>query len=279
MFSEAPAEVLAASAADNGSASWEGIDPQEAEELRSAGAHLDRDWEELVAVSWKRGAGLTPNEYRQFEESLWRYAVPVLRGMIRTGKIKSLCFEKDIILDMSEDEQRALRLSPEDRDQLVVDSIIWAIEFFRAKVLKPGKWHPDRGASVHTYFIGSCAYGFQASFRKWSGQRSARLSRYGYLLSRDEAWFRLVDTIDPAVVAANGDTLRRIFREAQPEARMICGLIMEGLTQQEIGDRLGMTVRAVEGHMRRLRVTVRRMARRGKIDHTWTSRSDKERAA
>ncbi|MET8984862.1 hypothetical protein ABZW49_05400 [Nonomuraea wenchangensis] len=259
-------------------ATWEGVDSQETAKLRDAGAYLDREWGELNGPTWKRGAGLTPNEYRQMEESLWDYALPVLKGMIRTGAIKKLCFDKDIVLRMTDDEQRALRLSIEDRDQVAVDSIVWAIKYFRRKVLKSGRWDPELGASLSTYFLGACAFGFQAAFREWSAQRSARLSTYGYQLPTDEAWSRLADALDPAVVAANGDTLRRIFREAQPEARMICGLILEDLTQQEIGGRLGMTTRAVEGHMRRLRVTVRRMARQGKIDIR-SARSPKARIA
>ncbi|MEV4477277.1 MULTISPECIES: hypothetical protein [Nonomuraea] len=203
----------------------------------------------------------------------------MLKGMIRTGAIKRLCFEKDVVLVMSDDEQRALRLSLEDRDQLAVDSIIGAIEYFRRKVLKPGKWDPELGASINTYFLGACAFGFQAAFRKWSAQRKAQLRQYGYGMLADTAWSHLAEAIDPATAAANGDTLRRIFSEAQPEARLICGLILRDLSQQEIGDRLGMTTRAVEGHMRRLRVTVRRMIRRGQIDHARSPRTVKDHSA
>lgn len=44
------------------------------------------------------------------------------------------------------------------------------------------------------------------------------------------------------------------------------GMYQEQCTQKEIGVRLGLSVRSVEGHLRRVRLLARDMQRRGQID-------------
>ncbi|WP_436847745.1 hypothetical protein [Streptomyces avermitilis] len=62
-------------------------------------------------------------------------------------------------------------------------------------------------------------------------------------------------------------TVQRILRDATWEARAICSLLyQQKMTQKEIGDALGMTSRAVEGHMRRLRLHAARLTSLGEID-------------
>ncbi|MDX3265568.1 hypothetical protein PV336_41465 [Streptomyces sp. MI02-2A] len=62
-------------------------------------------------------------------------------------------------------------------------------------------------------------------------------------------------------------TVQRILQDATWEARAICSLIyQQKMTQKEIGDELGMTSRAVEGHMRRLRTHAQMLTARGEID-------------
>lgn len=75
---------------------------------------------------------------------------------------------------------------------------------------------------------------------------------------------------DPARPVADRDTIRRILAEATPDAAAICVLKYEEpeLTYREIGARLGgMTSRAVEGQLLRLRAVAHRLAREGKIDY------------
>ncbi|MFF4268056.1 hypothetical protein ACWGCK_20995 [Streptomyces virginiae] len=54
---------------------------------------------------------------------------------------------------------------------------------------------------------------------------------------------------------------------AGPEVRAICGCIWEAkMTHKEIGDELGISSRAVEGHMRRLRARAKLMVAKGEIE-------------
>lgn len=190
--------------------------------------------------------------YDAFAADLWAYAMPVIKSMIRTGRIQDLGQRRGVPIWINSGERQALHASLEDRDELAVDTIAWTIEFFRTSVLSKGKWDPAKGTSLRTYFIGACAFGFHRAFRIWSVARGKRI--YEFEL---DLWLgRRLEPLEPDVAeqAARRDLLGKILARATPEARAICGLILQDLTYAEIGERLhGLTARAVEGHMHRLR--------------------------
>ena len=201
------------------------------------------------------------------------YGFRVLKDALRTGRIIGMCQDANVPIFMTEEQQRTLHCSIEDRDALAVDTLLRAVPYFRSKVLEGGRWDPKKSA-METFFIGCCLRAFRDVFSRWTHARKVRLGELGFGPSEatlDEHLPRL-SAIDPDGAAALRDTLRTIMKHARPEARMICFLVLQDLTYAEIGEKLdGISSRAVEGHMRRLRRTVQRLARRGLIELPMTS--------
>ncbi|MGA5703079.1 hypothetical protein [Peterkaempfera bronchialis] len=73
---------------------------------------------------------------------------------------------------------------------------------------------------------------------------------------------------DPADTVATRDLLYRLLSNAPRDTQAICAVMLEHpqFSYAQVGEEVGgLTARAVEGRMRRLRSTARRMAAAGKI--------------
>jgi len=247
---------------------------------RDARERLDREQRQLNELV--RG-GFTGADYDRFHNDLWTYAMPVIKGSIRNGEIFIWCRDKGIPVSPTSDEREVLHSSIEDRDGLAVDTIAGALDYFRDKVLRKERWTATGGSAVRTYFIGACLFEFQGVYRRWARERAVRLDATGYSLDNDAAAAQLLKamTIDTERSAITGDTLARILAKGSPHANMICRLILQDYTYAEIGEQLGITERAVEGHMHRLRKRVAKMVERGQIEHPAPLRAalSSERAA
>jgi hypothetical protein len=55
---------------------------------------------------------------------------------------------------------------------LATDVVVTALEKFRTEVLIPGKWQPERGASLSTFFIGQCLLRWANVYRSWRRQET-----------------------------------------------------------------------------------------------------------
>ena len=213
-------------------------------------------------------AGFEGSEYQAFCDDLWDYGMKVLNAGLRTGDIFQWCWEADIVIKPTSDERRVLHSSAADRDELVVDTILSAIPWFRQEVLLKKRWSPNRGASLRTFFIGTCKHHFRIVFRRWQRERFCRLAAYGYGIDPVLVAGALVDTLatDPEEYVAAADLVTRLLTRATPEAKMACYLLLQDFTLAEIGERLGITERAVEGHLHRLRKHARTMVKQGRIE-------------
>ena len=207
-------------------------------------------------------------ELDQLESELWLYGFRVLKNFLRTGRIIAVCAELGRPVFMTEEVLRTLHSSLQDRDELAVETLIRAVPYFRKKVLERGRWDHNK-SSLRTYFIGACAMSFSVVFQKWNDARTTRMHELGTIEHPGDVASKLSPHLskDPATIAQVNDTLRKIMRRARPEARSICLLLLQGMTYAEVGEALdGISSRAVEGHMHRLRRTVRTMGRRGEIE-------------
>ncbi|WP_351229994.1 hypothetical protein [Streptomyces sp. NPDC002133] len=211
--------------------------------------------------------------YEIFAQELWTYGIRTLTAWMRTGVIAQHCHRYNVAFDASEAELSILARTSEVREALAVDSIAAAAPRFLERSLRGGEWNPDKGASMFTFFVGGCVMAFGDVFKTWSRKRrrEVEVMASGLLNSAEvgavfPGQLRLFD--DPAETVASRDTLRRILDEATPEAAAICTLMLRRpeLNQREIGLLLGgLSARAVEGQLRRLRSTARALAASGKI--------------
>ncbi|MFJ3310472.1 hypothetical protein ACIPSA_47405 [Streptomyces sp. NPDC086549] len=211
--------------------------------------------------------------YEIFTQELWTYGIRTLTAWMRTGVIVQHCYRYNVAFAASEIELAILNRNSEVREALAVDSVAAAAPRFVERALRGSEWDPDKGASLFTFFVGGCVMAFGDVFRNWSRKRRREvgLTASGLLNSAEAGvvfpgQLSLFD--DPAETVASRDTLRRILNEATPEAAAICTLMLRRpeLDQRQIGALLGgMSARAVEGQLRRLRSTARGLAASGKV--------------
>jgi DNA-directed RNA polymerase specialized sigma24 family protein len=195
--------------------------------------------------------GFAGQQYERFQEELARYGTGVLRAWMRTGYIFSLASFRGFALHPTDTELEELHRDPGARDELANMTVCKALPRFRERALIGSGWQYERGASLTTYFMGTCLEVFPNEFRKHRAEAKNRQFE-----SYDPAFVILEAdaSADPAVQVAGNFHVRDRLRDAEPRTRAVVALTIDGYTQKEIAEVLGMSsARAVEGVLRRWR--------------------------
>ncbi|OEJ20788.1 hypothetical protein AR457_41670 (plasmid) [Streptomyces agglomeratus] len=197
-------------------------------------------------------------------EDLWLYGWKCLSAWMKDGTIVAKCGERDIPVPARWFEVEMLTRSGDLRDGMVHASVEGAVRIFTEQYLPGGRWDPDKGATMRTYFLRTCMYAFRDVFRSWSHTYRRSLVETAQPLVDAHLYARHGSYEDATVFR---ETIQRIMKNAGREKRAICGLIWETkMSHKEIGKELGMTSRAVEGHMRRLRARAELLVANGEIE-------------
>jgi DNA-directed RNA polymerase specialized sigma24 family protein len=216
---------------------------------READAELRND----LALEGFQGPG-----YELFQHELARYGLQVMLAWVGKGLIFLQCAQKGIHGLRSEYDEDT-RLTPDDVEELASETVGRALKAFRRSALVGGGWTLDGGATLKTYFIGTCLYEFANTYRMWSGER--RRWRQGGDLEATLYNQALVSTPEPADIIVALDSLRAILRQIPSDrTRLVLALTADGYTHSEIADILadGATPRAVEGLLYRHRKALER---------------------
>ncbi|MGM1060224.1 sigma factor-like helix-turn-helix DNA-binding protein [Saccharothrix sp. Mg75] len=180
-----------------------------------------------------------------FVDELMAYGVDRVRMLIATGYVVSdRTATRPAYLD-------ALRRRPSDVDELVDDVVLAGFALFVDKGLVGGGWEPGR-ASLTTYFIGACRLVFPSALRTWlrrGARHSAEVPVEDVAVVPVPGWHEETDHVQRVV-----DRLAEVL---SPLEMRLFGLVGEGYDQAEIADITSMTVRAVEGRLRRARAKAR----------------------
>ena len=218
--------------------------------------HGDRDL--FAAV---QAAGFQGDQWDQLLDDLVKYGMAVSAAWAMTGYVFRKLNEIGRPLRHTAAESLELARDAELRNELCGETVAIALNNFVAAVRADRGWTVEGGASLTTYFVGTCTRAFSNPFRTWSRQER----RWSHLPSTDPQ--SLVDHgehlaevargphvfADPERAAADGDQLRRVLAELTRPEQVIVTLTDEGFSQQEIAEVLGVTVRAVEARLYRLR--------------------------
>lgn len=203
-------------------------------------------------------------EMEQLRQELWVYGWKVLRAWMRDGTLVEKCGERHISITARWHEIETLKRRGDIRDEVAHDAVQSAVALFTEEFLPAGQWDPDRGATMRTYFTVTCMLMFRDAFKKWASRHRRHLAMTANAVIDSDQVGR---DLPPDEAVIYRWTIQRILRDATWEARAICSLLyQQKMTQKEIGDALGMTSRAVEGHMRRLRLHAARLTSLGEID-------------
>jgi DNA-directed RNA polymerase specialized sigma24 family protein len=203
--------------------------------------------QDLATLARLRAAGFQGSAWQEFVESLFIYARRTLGKWITENTIWSHC--KALRLDLPEDLTWRQPL-PADRDDLVLDTLTNAIAAYRDR-LRDDRWDPGRGASLRTYFVGQALIQFTAVYRRYhEDQKHLVLMDAEHIFSRGDvsAWS------DPERALLTKEELREhLSRVANPRSQLVLVLDALGFSYADIADRTGLSIRAVEGRLRRAR--------------------------
>lgn len=128
-------------------------------------ARVDRltaDRELVDRFMWQ---GYTGPDWERFRTALAEYGLAVICAWIVSGRIFAECRRKGfgaIVRRKCAANDEALELAGE--------TVAVSLQFFRDKVLVPGRWDMSKGASLNTYFVGACIRHFPNVYLRSDGE-------------------------------------------------------------------------------------------------------------
>jgi DNA-directed RNA polymerase specialized sigma24 family protein len=237
-----------------------GVGSPFAAEAQKLGESLGRraaDKELLTELAQGHFAG---PRYQRFQDELAKYGMSVLRGWMYTGYIFQLTAGRGFVLNPTDRELEELHRDSDAREELALMTVAVALPRFRERALIGGGWQYEGGASVATYFMGSCLYVFPNEFRK----RRVQQVKWQWQDRGDPGITapRTDDLADPSVVALGDMYVGDVLGRADARTAAIVALTIDGYTQEEIAEMLGETsIRAIEGVLYRWRTREQRRMR------------------
>lgn len=219
----------------------------------SACYHADAELRDHLAAQ-----GFVGPDYEKFEREIASYGLGVMIAMIGSRNIVHEISRKKF-LGARTLSNNALKFWPDSHDvtDLAIETVRRSLPVFRRKALLDGKWTPLGGASLTTYFVGTCEMIFLDVYKGWLKRRQEDWS----IQVLDFAEF--TDSPDPT---SGGDPLLHVIlqerlRESLPEnqrQRQIVALHLEGYQYAEIVEIIGgnATVKSVGDVIRKYRKSV-----------------------
>jgi hypothetical protein len=181
-----------------------------------------------------------------FAEKLAGYAHPIIKSWIASQQIFSKCSKKGIKCTGPPPGNRIL--SNDDADEMANEAVARAINQFRDKVLRPGRWSPQGGASLTTMFVTQCLFQFPNVYRRWL----LEIERLPVdSLEKLELDIRLAGAQDGLVEIR--DEIAHALKHYVKDKRVRDGLILRamGYTMVECAEMLDTTAKALDSAIRR----------------------------
>jgi len=219
---------------------------------------LARDRDRLLQCQLEGFGGVAT---RKLERDLVGYAARVLPSLIRRGQIFPMMHKRGVV-PARDDALPKMSLSEGDCIDLAQDTVAAAWPKF-LRTLVDGGWDPwrDDPTTLKSFFVGRCALEFRGPWRRFLRARPQELRECSHqgleVLERQPD-----ETSNPERLAGIIDLRRRIF-QLVPNAgdREVLRLDVEGWSDQEIADVTGLTTRAVESRLRRIRTATTSLLR------------------
>ncbi|MEB8342588.1 RNA polymerase sigma factor [Streptomyces endophyticus] len=232
-------------------------EPSIQDDERRAAEGADRIEADRVLVEHLRARGFTGPSYQQFEAALVDYALPVLKGWMRTGEIFRKCREYG--RPVRADETLA-RWERDEQEELAALTVAHALKQFRDRALIAEGWRPTGGASITTYFVGACVLQFPNQFHSLMSEKRRWEAGVSSASADDPTGQPPFD--DPSHLAALRDEVDQMLGLLPPELRKAAEMIRDGYTHAEAAKALGITPGALSERFRRIRPRARATVRR-----------------
>lgn len=217
----------------------------EAESLR----RLEGD--EQVLLTLQLGH-FSDRDWNPVAQELARYGIAVLTSWIRSRVIFARVTHRTgyhlAMLDGWPDPETAIDLAH--------DTVADALNFFRDKVLKPGKWRAEGGASLRTYFIGQCLFQFANHYRSAHTFEVQRRRRE--LLTDDDTLFGGVQHDVENTVVSRDELHAAMTQMTKAMAQSAVFMQADGYTIKEIAERFHKTEKQIENMLLYQRKRIRK---------------------
>ncbi|ROQ23577.1 hypothetical protein EDD98_7524 [Streptomyces sp. PanSC19] len=150
-----------------------------------------------------------------------------------------------------------LMWTAEDRHGVSVDSVLGGLEVFRAYGLIKSRWTPEGGANLDTYFLGAVIRAFPRVYIRWFDSHQRGQAELDYPTGEGVSDpFAVPDqrATDPVHVVVTHDYVDRLLPLVKnPQVREALGWRALGYTQRQAADRVGLTEKALERRISRVR--------------------------
>ncbi len=202
--------------------------------------------------------GFQGREYALFQQELARYGYQVMLAWINQRTIFKYCAEKGI-RGLRPESDEDLDWSADDVEELALETVGRALPAFRDIALVKGGWTLEGGATLKTFFIGTCLFAFANTYRMWRRERR----RWEKGSQVEEVLYNTAQATaaDPADVVETQNAVRAALHGV-PDLRTRIALALEayGFTHAEIAKILadGTTMRGVEALLYRYRKRLQR---------------------
>ncbi|SRR6266487_1102173 len=200
--------------------------------------------------------GIAGKSFPDLLGELAEYGFAVMMAWMRTGTIFVRC---SAIGRPVRQVNRTLDLTPEARRTISNATVSSAIQLFAKNAVIAGKWQPEQGASLKTFFIGACILTFTNEFNRWANEQR-RWANQHYLAPNPEADEtyrpgRAVGSFDPtAEEIINTEAEHALLLNIKDQqTRTLAYRIGRGETFSEAGAAVGLSEGAARNRIRRLR--------------------------
>ncbi|MFF7206198.1 hypothetical protein [Streptomyces sp. NPDC008141] len=233
-------------------------------ESEAAGARAARLAADARVVDVLRADGFTGPRYRKFAGQLMEYGWPIMIGWNSSGEI----FRQTGMIQRPVPAEKMVHdWDRDDRNEVATETVIAGLELFRTHALENGRWSPQGGATLTTYYVGACVRAFRPVYIRWSRERMTRQGMRVVPLGPDDAdpLAGIPDqrAADPYHTAAIYDELNRILPLlTDPKLRIGIAWRAVGCSQSEAATLAGLTEKALERRLSRVRVKLRTTAER-----------------
>ncbi|WP_156725792.1 sigma-70 RNA polymerase sigma factor region 4 domain-containing protein [Streptomyces apocyni] len=226
--------------------------PDESEHERAARRAKDAQVVEMLCAQ-----DFTGPLYEKFASRLMEYAWPVMLDWTYTGEI----FRQARLARCPVPARLVIpHWTKDDRYEVVADSILDGLDTFRSNALVRGRWNPAKGAALTTFYVGACVIAFRKVYEAWSLECTAAQTRRSYTGLDDDPVVAIPDqrAADPCHTAVIHDEIDRILPLlTDPQLRAAVAWRGAGCTQEAAAELTGLTVKALEGRLTRVRAKAR----------------------
>jgi len=220
----------------------------------------DDDGERLKADAELRdrlaACGFAGPDYLEFTERLAAYGIAVCTSWLASGLMFHYCALRGRSCGPPPTDW-----SRQDRTELALETVAVALQMFHDDALVGGRWVAGGGASLKTYFIGTCVLAFPNVYRGWHAER--------HRWDRSAATARTLARVsppqpqDPEDKAIMEDLVSQGLAGLSPTTRTAILMTGAGYSHEEIAEVLGTTTRSVEAILYRHRRRISRPGRNG----------------